>query len=1049
MILSDLSVKRPVFAAVASLLLVAFGLVAYDRLPLRQYPDIDPPVVSIETLYPGASANIVETRITELIEERISGVEGISFIESKSEDGQSTVTVEFKVGRDVDAAANDIRDRVSGILDDLPDEADPPEIQKVDANQDVIMWLNLASDEMTVPELTDYAKRYLVDRFSVLDGVARVRVGGQQIYAMRIWLDRKALAARGLTANDVEDALRAENVELPAGSIESEDQLFTVRLERSFTSPAQFAALVLHRGDDGYLVRLGDVARVEKGTEEDRSFFRGNLVPMVGIGIIKQSTANTIAVARAAKAEAERINAAGLPKGMQIRQSYDTSVFVEGAINEVYKTLFISIGLVIFVILMFLGSLRATLVPAVTVPVSIVATFIVLYALGFSVNLLTLLALVLAIGLVVDDAIVVLENVVRRKNEYGETPLVAAFNGTRQVGFAVIATTVVLIAVFVPIAFLEGDIGRLFSEFALTMAAAVAFSSFVALSLSPMIASKVLRPTENPNFFQRWVDSALELARRGYRSSLHFVLRARIAVVLVFIGLTGLAYWLFERIPAEYAPKEDRGAFFVIVNGPEGASYAYMKEYMDEIERRLMPYVESGEFERLLVRAPRTFSNYETFNSGIVIAVLNDWDSRRSAWQIMNEVRSTLADLPGVRAFPIMRQGLGGAIQKPLRITIGGGTWEQLAEWRDTLVAAIEADNPGVIGLDWDYKETQPQLRVEINYNRAAELGVTVSNIGRTLQTMLGSRRVTTYIDQGEEYEVILEGDRDKQRTPASLQNIYVRSERSKELIPLSNFVTVREEAGSTSLNRYNRIRAITLEANLADGVALGDALKHIENLAREKLPPSVIIDYKGQTLDYKNAGQSIFFVFILGVVVVFLVLAAQFESWIHPLVIMFTVPLAIGGALVGLWVTGNTLNIYSQIGLIMLVGLAAKNGILIVEFANQLRDEGKPFEEALEEAALTRLRPIVMTGITTAAGSIPLILSSGAGSETRLVIGVVVLSGVLAATFLTLYLVPVAYSLLARGTGSPGDVERRLKAESAAPSRPSTAPDASAAPAE
>lgn len=784
MLISDISIKRPVFAAVMSLLLIAFGLVAYERLPLRQYPDIDPPVVSIETLYPGASANIVETRVTELIEERISGVEGISFIESKSEDGESTVTIEFKVGRDVDAAANDIRDRVSGILDDLPDEADPPEIQKVDGDQDVIMWLNLASDEMTVPELTDYAQRYLVDRFSVLDGVARVRVGGQQIYAMRIWLDRKAMAARGLTANDVENALRSENVELPAGSIESRDQLFTVRIERSFTSAQNFANLVLRRGDDGYLIRLGDIARVEKGTEEDRSFFRGNLVPMVGIGIIKQSTANTIAVARAAKEEAALINAAGLPKGMAIRQSYDTSVFVEGAIVEVYKTLFVAIGLVILVILVFLGSVRATLVPAVTVPVSIVATFTVLYALGFSINLLTLLALVLAIGLVVDDTIVVLENIVRRIRELNETPLVAAFRGTRQVGFAVIATTVVLISVFVPIAFLEGDIGRLFSEFALTMAAAVAFSSFVALSLSPMIASIVLKGADAPGLAERAVDRVFGAIRNGYRITLHVALRGWIVVLLVFFGLVGASWWLFQKLPAEYAPKEDRGAFFVIVNGPEGATYAYMKEYMDEIERRLVPYTESGEFERLLVRAPRTFNNYESFNSGIVIAVLNDWSKRRSAWKIMDEIRRDLAGLPGVRAFPVMRQGFAGGIQKPFRMTIGGGTWEQLAEWRDVIVSAIEKDNPGLVGLDWDYKETQPQLRIEINYDRAAELGVTVSNIGRTLQTMLGSRRVTTYIEDGEEYDVILEGERGIQRTPASLQNIYVDPNARAPLFP-------------------------------------------------------------------------------------------------------------------------------------------------------------------------------------------------------------------------------------------------------------------------
>ena len=1031
MILSDVSVKRPVLAAVLSLLLIAFGLISFYQLPLRQYPDIDPPVVSVQTLYPGASANIVESRVTELVEERVAGIEGISFIESQSEDGKSIVTIEFKVGRDIDAAANDVRDRVSSITADLPTESDAPEIQKVDGDLNVIMWLNLASPSMTVPELTDYAKRFLVDRFSVLDGVARVRVGGQQQYAMRIWLDRTKLAARGLTPNDVEVALRSENVELPAGSIESKDRQFTVRIERSFTSAEKFASLVLKRGTGGHLVRLGDVAKVEKGTEEDRSFFRGNTVPMVGIGTIKQSTANTISVARAVKEEAERINAAGLPNGMTIQQSYDTSVFIEGAITEVYKTLFIATCLVIFVILIFLGSVRATLVPAVTLPVSIISTFIVLYAMGFTVNLLTLLALVLAIGLVVDDAIVVLENIVRRIRTYGETPLVAAFRGARQVGFAVIATTLVLVSVFIPIAFLEGTVGRLFSEFAFTMAAAVVFSSFVALSLSPMIASKVLSANTQPTRMQGLIDRFFDYFQSIFLATLRLALKARFVIVVLFFVLSGFVYWLFERVPAEYAPKEDTGAFFILVNGPEGATYSYIEEYMTVIEKRLMPYVEKGEFERLLVRAPRGFDSYETFNSGIIIVVLDDWNQRRSAWPIMAEIRKMLGELPGVRAFPVMRQGFTRGIQKPVRVTIGGGTWQELAQWRDTLVSELNKNNPGLVGLDWDYKETQPQLRVDINYDRAAELGVTVSNIGRTLQTMFGSRRVTTYIDKGEEYDVVLEGARDTQRMPTSLQNIYVRSERSQSLIPLSNFVSLREEADSTSLNRYNRIRAITLEANLADGAVLGDVLGHMEKTIREKLPQTVIVDYKGQSLDYKKAGSSILFVFLLGIVIVFLVLAAQFESWIHPFVIILTVPLAVGGGLFGLWITGATLNIYSQIGLIMLVGLAAKNGILIVEFANQLRDKGADFDAALLEASSTRLRPILMTGITTAAGSIPLIMSTGAGSETRIVIGTVVLFGVIAATVMTLYVVPVAYSLLAGGTGSVGDVARELERQS------------------
>ncbi|NEX20346.1 efflux RND transporter permease subunit [Thiorhodococcus mannitoliphagus] len=1033
MIISDISITRPVLASVLSMLLVAFGLVSFDRLPLRQYPDTDPPVVSIETIYPGAAAIVVENRITQLIEDRIAGIEGIRTIESTSEDGRSQVNVEFSIDRDIDGAANDIRDRVSAILDQLPAETEPPEIQKVDSNEDVIMWLNLTSDQMTVPELTDYARRYLVDRFSVLDGVARVRIGGSQVFAMRVWLDRKALAARGLTVADVEDALRAENLELPAGEVESIDRQFTVRVNRNFNSAEDFARLVLARGEDGYLVRLSDVARVERGTEEDRTFFRGNAVPMVGIGIIKQSTANTIAVAEAAKAEMTRINPT-LPKGMAIKQSYDTSVFVKDAILEVYKTLGIAIGLVILVIYLFLGSVRATLVPAVTVPVSIVATFTVLLALGFSINILTLLALVLAIGLVVDDAIVVLENIHRRMEEHGETRLVAAYRGTRQVGFAVIATTLVLASVFIPIAFLQGDIGRLFAEFALTMVAAVVFSSFVALSLSAMLASKVLPQSHggkaSGGSLLELTDRAFDWVRRGYARLLGFLMRQAWIVVLSLVATIGAAAWLFQHIPQEYTPKEDRGAFFILVNGPEGASHAYMKTYMNEIERRLLPYAESGEALRVLVRTPRSFSSTATFNSGIVIIVLADYAERRSAWAIMGEIRAKLADLPGVKAFPVMRQGFGGRTQKPVQFVLGGGTYEELAQWRDRLLAEIEKDNPGLIGIDWDYKETKPQLEVEIDYDRAADLGVTVGTIGRTLETMLGSRKVTTYLESGEEYDVILEGERDTQRTPGSLDNLYVSSSRSDALIPLANLVKVTESADSQSLNRFNRIRAITLEASLSDDLALGEALSYLERKVREHLPERAQIDYKGQSRDLRSSSQGVLFVFLLGIAVVYLVLAAQFESWVHPFVIMLTVPLAMGGALLGLWATDQTLNIYSQIGLIMLVGLSAKNGILIVEFANQLRDQGWEFRAALLEASSVRLRPILMTGITTAAGSIPLLLSSGAGSETRMVIGTVILAGVLAATFFTLFVVPVAYDLLARHTGSPGDVKRRLEHE-------------------
>lgn len=1026
MILSDISVTRPVFATVLSLLLIAFGLVSFSRLALREYPDIDPPVVSVDTSYPGASANIVETRITEVIEDRISGVEGIKHVSSTSSDGRSSINIEFDVGRDIEAAANDVRDRVSGIMDDLPEDADPPDIQKADSSDDVIIWLNLTSDNMSVLELTDYANRYLQDRFSVLPGVARVRIGGGLEYAMRVWLDRTQMAARGITVSDIENALRSENIELPAGSIESQETQFTARIQRIYKTPEDFKRLVIAKHDN-YLIRLGDIARIEKEAIENRTFFRGNGVPMIGIGIIKQSKANTITVAQGAIDMAERISP-NLPPGMRLFNAYDTSVFIRNAIAEVYKTLGIAIFLVIAVIYLFLGSWRAMIVPAVTVPVSLIATFIVLYAFGFSINLLTLLALVLAIGLVVDDAIVVLENIYRRIEE-GEPSLYAAYHGTRQVSFAVIATTLVLVAVFAPITFLEGDLGRLFSEFAITMAAAVIFSSFVAITLCPMIASKLLRKTEH-NALTGKIDRIFSKVQYGYGKVLQKFLAFRILVILLFAAIAGGSLFLFNVIPSEYAPKEDRGAFFLMVNGPEGASYEYTKEYMEEIERRLMPYTESGEISRILVRAPRSFGTLASFNDGMVIAVLEDWNQRRPAEEIMGEIAGKVSDLPGVRAFPVMRQGFGRGISKPVQFVIGGGTYEELAQWRDTLLAKVNENNPGLTDIDSDYKETKPQLRLIINKDRAGDLGVSVREIGQTLQTMLGSRRVTTYIDDGEEYDVILEGERETQRTPTNMQNIYVRSQTSGALIPLANVVNIEEYADSGSLNRYNRVRAITIEAGLTDDFALGDALDYLRELVRENLPETAVIDYKGESLDYQSSGSSLLFVFALGFLVVFLVLAAQFESFIHPLVIILTVPLAIAGALLGLYLTGNSLNVYTQIGLIMLIGLAAKNGILIVEFANQLRDEGMEFSDALIQASQIRLRPIVMTGITTIAGSVPLILASGAGSETRAAIGVVILFGVAAATVFTLFIVPVAYDLLARKTGSPGDVRRRLEKE-------------------
>ncbi|MDP3740267.1 MAG: efflux RND transporter permease subunit [Hyphomonadaceae bacterium] len=1037
MLLSDVSIKRPVFASVIGLLLVAVGIVSFTRLALREYPDIDPPIVSVRTNYTGASANVVETRITEVIEDRISGVEGIRFINSSSQDGQSNITIEFDISRDMDSAANDVRDRVSGILRQLPQEADPPDVQKADASEETVLWLRVASDKRTPLELTDYAERYLVDRFSSIDGVARVQIGGQRTPAMRVWLDRRAIAARGLTVGDIERAVRTENVETPAGSLTSRDLIYSARIDRPFRTPDEFQQLVIAKAPDGVAVRLGDVARVEFGAEEDRSVFRANGLDTIGIGIVKQSTANVVEVAKVARERAAEI-ATTLPDDMNISINFDGSVFVNAAIKEVFITLAIAVALVVGVIYVFLGTFRATLVPAITVPISLIAAFTVIWAMGLSINMLTLLALVMAIGLVVDDAIVVLENIHRRIEEEGETPLVAAFRGTRQVGFAVLATTMVLIAVFVPITFMQGQMGRLFSEFAIAIAAAIAFSMLVALTISPMMASKLLKPHEDhkegkQKGFAYRVDRAFAGMRKGYSWIYDHTVKRPIAIAIAFLAILAGSYALFTIIPGEYTPQEDRGSFQVMITGPEGASFEYMLPYIEQIEQRLLPMVQAGEIEGISVRAPGGFGpGGGSFNSGSIQVVLTEWGHRRNGFDIINDINRQLSDIPGVRAFANMQSafGRGGGGNKPIQFVIKGPSYETLVEWRNTFVDALNKDNPGISQIDWDYKETQQQFRVNVDYNRASDLGVTVQEIGSTLQTMLGSKRVGTFVQNGEERYVIFEGERSEQATPQDLQNIYVRSARTQELIPLSNLVDVLPTADSRRLNRYNRVRSITVDATLNPGVSLGVALDKMEAMARQVLPEEAAFDYKGQSLDYKRAGSSIMFVFGFGILVVFLVLAAQFESWIHPLVIMLCVPATVGGGLLGIWLTGNTLNIYTQIGLIMLVGLAAKNGILIVEFANQLRDKGMEFNAALKEAALTRFRPILMTSLTAVAGAIPLIFSHGAGAETRSAIGVVILSGVLAALVVTLVLVPAAYALLARRTGSPRDVERRLEKE-------------------
>ncbi len=1018
MMLSDVSIKRPVFATVISLVLVIFGLIAFGRLAVREYPDIDPPIVSVQTTYRGASPEVIETQVTQIIENAVAGIEGIKTINSVSEEARSRVTIEFSLSREIEGASADVRDKIGQILRRLPDEADAPIVTKADSDNSPILWFALASDRHNALELTDYANRVLVDRLATVPGVSEVRIFGERRYAMRIWLDKNALAARGLTVSDVEDALERENVELPSGRVESNERELTVRTESGLTTPEQFRTLVVSgRNSGGYPVRLGEVAKVERAAANLRSSVRANGRSAIGISILRQSKSNTLEVAEGAKNEMARLTST-LPPGMVVDVNYDESTFISESIYQVYHALIIALVLVVGVVFVFLRNLRATLIPSIAIPVSIIASFMVLAAMGFSINVLTLLALVLAIGLVVDDAIVVLENIHRRM-ELGEPPLLAAVRGARQIGFAVIATTMVLVAVFVPIAFLEGNIGRLFTEFAISVAVAVVFSGLVALTLTPMLCSKMLSsPHEDQKkLLYRVTEPVFVGMNKGYARILGWSLGNPLIIVLVAVMVSAVALGLFQMIKKEYGPTEDRGTFTVQITGPEGASVEYMEKRIAEVERELMKLVEGGVAERLLT-VSGSGGSLGSANEGRISIRLKLWAERgKTTQQIMSEIAPKLRDNPWLRSVAVNPPGLGRrSTNSPFQMVISGNTYQELTELRDMMLERA-SENASLINLTSDYDETKPQLRVEIDRNRAADLGVSVRDIGETLQTLLGSKVVTTYTDRGEQYDVILQARSEDRVSPQDLQNVFIRSTRTNSLVPLANLVTVTDIAGPGALNRVDRMRSITLRASLAPGYTMGEAISYMENIASQVLPPHARISYKSEAREFKETSTSLYWTFAMALVIVFLVLAAQFESFVNPFIILLSVPLAITGALGGMYFTGVTLNVYSQIGIITLIGLVAKNGILIVEFANQLRAAGRDLVDAVTEASIARLRPILMTSIATVFGAMPLAMASGAGAEARQAVGIVVAAGVTFSTALTLIVVPVFYILLAKRT--------------------------------
>jgi len=1028
MVLSDVSIKRPVFATVVSLVLIIFGLFAYDRLSVREYPDIDPPVISVSTVYRGAAAEIVETQITQVIEDAVSGIDGIRAINSNSREESSSVSIEFTLSRDVDSAANDVRDRVARVAARLPDEADTPVVAKTEADSRPIVYLTLLSDRHDRLELSDYATRFLVDRLSIVPGVASVRILGGWTYAMRVRLDRTALAARGLTVQDVENAIRRQNVDIPSGRIESTMREFSVRTDSSLKTAEEFARIVVKEGET-YLTRLGEVASVDLGPEDERTEQRTNGRSSVGLGIVRQSKANDLDISAGVNAALEVLRET-LPDGVTLDVTYDRSVFIQQSIKEVYHALSVALGLVVAVIFVFLRSWRATIIPALAIPVSILGAFMVLAALGYSINVLTLLALVLAIGLVVDDAIVVLENIHRRIEE-GEPPLLASLRGARQIGFAVIATTMVLIAVFVPISLMEGQTGRLFREFGISVAAAVLFSGLVALTLTPMLCSKLLKPHTSDGMLVRLTEPVFTGMTAGYRWLLRGCLAAPLIVVALGFLASMVAYLFYAGLPKEFAPTEDRGVVFIPVTGPEGASLDYLRRNVTAIEGALLQHIgDKGPLGSTLAILAPNFGRPGAVNSAFIVARLKDWDQRTEKQQdFARRLFPALQQVPGVRAFPVNPPSLGqSAIQAPVQIAVGGPTYAAIDGWVDRIIARA-AENRSLLNLTKDYQPSRPQVRVRIDRDRASSLGVPVDVLGRTLETMLGAREVTQFDREGKRYKVMVQGLPGNKDTPSELSSIYVRSTTTGRLIPLSNLVSITERSAAPTLTRVDRLRAITIQATPAPGYTLDEALTYLEKVAGEELPPEARISYLGQSRDLKETSSAIWITFGLALAIVFLVLAAQFESWIHPIVIMLSVPLAITGALGAIWFAGMSFNIYSQIGVIMLIGLIAKNAILIVEFANQLRDEGQGVYEAVLEASVARLRPILMTSIATVFGAVPLAWGTGAGAESRQALGMAVVGGMTFATFLSLFVVPVLYLLLAGLTRPTGHIARSLSA--------------------
>jgi HAE1 family hydrophobic/amphiphilic exporter-1/multidrug efflux pump len=1036
MFITELSIKRPAVSWVMSLILIIFGLFVFWKLPVRELPDgIQPPVVQVQVDYKSAAAIIVDQEVTQVMEDVIGGAEGIKNIDSKSENGRSTINIEFDTSINLDNAANDIRERIARVVDNLPDESDPPQILKRAAGFTTTMWLSLSSESWSDLELGDYAERFLIDQFSSVKNVGRILVGGLRELSIRVWVDPIKLAANNLTIQEVEEALRGENVRLPAGTLEADNVDLTLNLDKSYNKIDTIKQLPIKKSANNVII-LSDIANIEFGPVSEKTLFKAQTkdqlnLKTVGIGIYAKSGASTVELSKEIKKKITEVKRT-LPEGLDLRVAFNRANYVEAAIDEVYKTLLIAFILVVIIIYLFLGNLKAVIVPAIALPVSLIASFLGLYIFGLSINIFVLLSFILAIGIITDDSVIMTDAIYRRI-ENGETPLVAAYKGSKQISFAIIATTLILIAVFLPLIFIEGISGTLFKETAIALSFSIIVSSFVALTLSPMLASKFLTKKNVKNIIVKKFENIFFSFSIFYKETLDFVIGRTKTVASFIILIIIISIFLFNFSKKELLPMEDRGAYLVIGFTDEGSSFEYTQEKAQEVEKRLIPLLqtENSPYSRFIMRVPGFGASANSFNSFIIIALLDDWKNRsKNSQTVMREAIGKIVTVPQAVAFPISPQSIRvSSYNKPVQMVIYGRTYEELENIQARVINKLRS-NKNLSRIESDYNRNKPEVKLVINKNKAKDLGVSAQSIGRTLETLYGGKKITTFNRLGKEYPIIVQQYLSDRRNKNGISKIYVRSETSGKLISLSNLVEFKEEGSAKELARYNRQRAVTISANISESYTLSEAITYLEKVMTE-IAPENQITWKGKSEEIKETSNELFVIFILALLTAYLVMAATFNSFIHPFIIVLTVPLAIFGGLIFILFLNTSINIFSQIALIILIGISTKNSILIVDYSNQIRASGKNIEAAVKEACNIRFRPIIMTSLSTMIAMIPLVIGNigpGAGESSRLAVGATILGGMIISTFFTLYVTPSMYMALAQKTKRIDAVDIELK---------------------